>query len=212
MTAALAAVSAAAATPAAAQEVDSRISLELAPPGVQFVVRAADSILASGGDADVSLESFQSSTATGVYLHGRFRDRRESVGYGRDGAGRRYLWLSVSESPSREHMAMLYDLDLDLVPDYLLFRTLDRERRTEELTEYRAPPARDAGIDIAVQPGCAPPRCDPATWTVRDRVRVDVPAFWFEMWRPVMGFAAMRGERWLGRPVAALPAPPSGAP
>lgn len=192
---------------ARAQEVPppSRIALELAPGEVRFLVEALDAVLTSGSAEDVSLESFDGETATGVYLHGSLRGTRESVGYGRDAAGRRYLWLSVARSDSLEHMAMAYDVDLDLAPDFLLVRTVDRAARAERLTEYRAPAARDVSLDIGVQPACAPPRCDPAGWTVHERERREVPAFWFESWRPAFGLAAMRGEAWIGRPVAALP-------
>jgi hypothetical protein len=127
------------------------------------------------------------------------------VGYGRDGAGRRYLWLSVARSDSLEHMAMAYDVDLDLAPDFLLVRTVDRAARAERLTEYRTAAARDVPLDIGIQPACAPPRCHPAEWTVHQRDRQEVPAFWFEAWRPAFALAAMRGEAWIGRPVAGLP-------
>ena len=174
------------------------------PGEVAFTARAADEILASGADGQVSLESFTGPTATGVYLHGALRGARESIGYGRDAAGRRYLWLSVSRG-TVEHMAMLYDVDLDLTPDYLLFRTVDPARREEQITEYRAPAAEEETLEINVQPACAPPRCDPATWTVHERERVGVPSSWFDLWRPVLSLAAMRGERWIGRPADTLP-------
>ena len=176
------------------------------PHEIRFLVGALDSILASGTGRDVSLEAFDGETATGVYLHGAFRGSRESVGYGRDAAGRRYLWLSVAQSDSLEHMAMAYDVDLDVAPDFLLVRTVDLAKREERLIEYRAPAARDVPLDIGVQPACAPPRCDPSQWTVHERERREVPQAWFESWRPVFTLAATRGEEWLGQPVASLPA------
>ena len=39
------------------------------------------------------------------------------------------------------------------------------------------------------------------SWTRR---RLAVSDDWFGPWRALFGLAAMRGERWLGRPVAAL--------
>jgi hypothetical protein len=55
-----------------------------------------------------------------------------------------------------------------------------------------------------VQPACQPPRCDPSTWTRTEREVVVVPADWFDPWRALYGMAAMRGERWLGRPVESI--------
>lgn len=104
---------------------------------------------------------------------------------------------------------MTYDIDRDLLPEFLLFRTVDRSGRRETVVEYRAPAVQDAGFDIQIQSACQPPACDPATWTVAEREVRFVPADWFEPWRELYGVAAMRGERWLGRPVAAIP--PSGA-
>jgi hypothetical protein len=185
------------------------VTLEFAPDGVRFIALAADSILSSGADQNVSLEAFNSGIATGVYLYGTFKGGLESVGYGRDPSDRRYLWLTVGRSDSLEYMAMLYDVDRDLVPDYLLYRTADWRQRVESMTEYAGPSVSGIDFDISVQPACVAPRCDPATWTVHDKTRVDVPAYWFEMWRPVLALAAIRGERWLGRPVAALPRAPT---
>jgi hypothetical protein len=181
------------------------IAIEFAPEGVRYVVLAADSILSSGAAEDISLEAFNSGIATGVYLHGAFNGETESLGYGRDPNERRYLWLSVDRGDSLDYMAMLYDVDRDLAPDFLLFRIVDWRQRVETLTEYAAPSMSGVGFDISVQSACEAPRCDPATWTVRDKTRIDVPDSWFDMWRPVLAFAATRGERWLGRPVAALP-------
>lgn len=199
------------AAPAIAQEAfptPSRITLELAPVGVRYTVHAADSILSSGTENGVSLESYNGDRATGVFLHGTHGGELESIGYGRDASDRRYMWLSVSRGDSIDYVAMLYDVDRDLLPDFLLFRAVDRGQSGEFLTEYRSPVARDVPFDITIQSACQPPRCDPASWTVHDRERVDVPAFWFEMWRPILSFAAMRGERWIGRPVASLPSAP----
>ena len=196
------------ASPCLAQErteMPPSLAIEFAPDGVRYVVVAADSILSSGTAEDVSLEGFNAGVATGVYLHGTFKGEHESVGYGRDPSERHYLWLSVERGDSLDYMAMLYDVDRDVVPDFLLFRTVDWRARAETLTEYAAPSVSGVGFDISVQPACTAPHCDPATWTIHDRTRVDVPDYWFDMWRPVLAFAAMRGERWLGRPVAALP-------
>jgi hypothetical protein len=186
-----------------------QMALDLAPDAIGYVVHAADSILASGGERDVSLEAWSGEIATGVYLHGTLGGANESIGYGRDASSRRYLWLSVSRGDSLDYMAMAFDVDHDLAPDFLLFRTVDHAGRREFLTEYRTAVGRDEAFDISVQAACRPPRCDPATWTIHPRTRVDVTPFWFEMWRPVMGLAAMRGERWVGRPVASLPRAPT---
>jgi len=175
---------------------------------VQYAARAADSILSSGTEGGVSLEAFNGGIATGVYLYGAHAGELESIGYGRDAANRRYLWLSISRGDSLEYMAMLYDVDQDLLPDFLLFRTVDRARRGEILTEFRAPVARATPFDISVQSACQPPRCDPASWTVRERTTIQVPAEWFDAWRPVVSLAATRGERWIGRPVESLPPAP----
>lgn len=200
------------ASPALAQErhgVPPVVALELAPTEVRLLVMAADSILGSGSSDHISLEAFNQGIATGVYLYGTFRGALKSIGYGRDPGDRRYLWLSV-QADSIDYMAMAYDVDLDLTPDFLLLRTVDWGERVERSTEFRAPSVRDTPFDITLQPACIEPHCDPATWTVHDRARADVPTFWFEAWRPLMGLAAMRGERWLGRPVAALPVGPAG--
>lgn len=180
------------------------LALTATPGDVAFTARAADEVLASGADGQVSLESFAGETATGVYLHGLLRGAPESIGYGKDAAGRRYLWLSIPRG-AVELVAMLYDVDLDLTPDYLLFRMVDPARREERLTEYRSPAAEDAPLDISVQAACSPPRCDPATWTVHERERTLVPTSWFAPWRPIMALAAARGERWIGRPTGTLP-------
>lgn len=196
-----------AASPAAAQEevpVPRDAARRLAPESIRFAVDAADSILASTDR--VSLESFRGDTVTGVFLNGTFRGEVRSVGYGADPEDRRYLWFSVGRGDSLDHVAMLYDVDLDLRPEFLLFRTIDRVRRAEFLFEYRAPAARDENLDIQVSPACQPPRCDPGEWTVHERQRFDVPPFWFEPWRPLFALAASRGERWLGDPVRTLPA------
>lgn len=176
----------------------------LAPPEVQFATRAADSILTTP-DGVVSLEAFDGDTVTGVYLRGSFDGRPESVGYGLDhSGGRHYLWFSIGSGDSVEYVAMLFDVDRDLTPEFLLFRTIDHATRTESATEYRAPSVTEVEFDITFQPACVAPRCDPSTWTLHPRERVAVPAFWFSPWRPLFGVAAMRGERWIGRPVAAL--------
>lgn len=180
--------------------------LALAPPEVQFAARAADSILTTA-DGGVSLEAFRGDTVTGVYLGGSFDGRPESIGYGIDPGGeRRYLWFSIGRGDSVDYVAMLFDVDRDLTPEFLLFRTVDHGTRTESATEYRAPNVTETEFDITFQPACAPPRCDPSTWTIRPREQVGVPAFWFSPWRPLFGVAATRGEQWIGRPVAALPA------
>ncbi|HUP01417.1 MAG TPA: hypothetical protein VM737_07860 [Gemmatimonadota bacterium] len=190
--------------PARAQEtVTPEVALTLAPPEVRYTVRAADSILTTP-DGGISLESFRGDTVTGVYLRGLLGGRAESVGYGLDPGSRRYLWLSVGRGDSLEYVAMLFDVDGDLTPEFLLFRTVDHGRRIESATEYRAPGVDDGDLDITFQPACAAPRCDPSTWTLRPREQVVVPAHWFIAWRPVFGLAAMRGERWIGEPVTAL--------
>lgn len=191
------------------------------PSEVRFAVRAADSILTSPAGG-LSLEAFRGDTVTGVYLQGAFGGRAESIGYGADAGGRRYLWFSIGRAArtatdsaatdSVEYLAMLFDVDRDLTPDFLLFRTIDRAARIDVATEYRAPNVAGQAFDITFQPACAPPRCDPATWTVRPRRGQAVSAAWFDAWRPLFAIAAMRGERWLGEPVGALhaAAPPGG--
>jgi hypothetical protein len=192
-----------AAAPADAQR-SSDAALQLAPPEVRYAVHSAEEILTTP-DSGVGLESFDSGLITGVYLIGAHGDRRESIGYGRDSAARRYLWFSVARSDSVDYVAMTYDVDHDLIPEFLLFRTVDRELRAESIVEYRAPSVMDADFDIQVQPACQAPRCDPTTWTVAERQVRMVPGDWFEPWRALYGIAAMRGERWLGKPVETLP-------
>ena len=189
---------------AAAQDVVSpRGALALAPPDVRFAALAADSILTTAEGA-VTLEAFRGDTTTGVYLQGTYAGRAESVGYGIDPDGKRYLWFSIGRGDSLDLVAMLFDVDQDLTPEFLLFRTIDRAARTETTVEYRAPAAMGVAFDITFQPACSPPRCDPATWTVPEREHVAVPTVWFAPWRPLYGVAAMRGERWIGRPVQEL--------
>ena len=187
----------------------AEVALQLAPPEVRYAVRSADEILTTP-DSGVGLESFDSGRVTGVYLVGALGDRRESVGYGRDAAERRYLWFSVARGDSLDFVAMTYDVDRDLLPEFLLFRTVDRSGRRETVVEYRAPGVRDADFEIEIQSACRPPACDPATWTVAEREVRFVPADWFEPWRQLYGVAAMRGERWLGRPVESVPAGEAG--
>ncbi len=186
-------------------------ALQLAPREIRYAIRSADEIL-STPDSGVSLESFDSGHVTGVYLIGSLADRRESIAYGRDAAARRYLWFSVDHGDSVDYVVMTYDVDRDLLPDFLLFRTVDRGRRIESITEYRAPSVVDVDFDIQVLPACQTPRCDPATWTVTERRVETVPAHWFEPWRALYGVAAMRGERWLGKPVETVAAGEAGGP
>lgn len=167
------------------------------PSEVWYARNAADSILATP-DSGVSLEAFADDLVTGVYLKGTYRGQAESVAYGSDTVGRRYIWFSVGRGESLQYVAMLYDIDRDLSPEFLLFRTIDQEARGEFLVEYRTAEAAQSGIDITVQAACAAPRCDPATWTVHPRERVDVPEPFFDPWRSVFGVAAMRGEPWIG--------------
>lgn len=194
----------------ARQNVTPDAALALAPPAVRFAAEAADSILTTAGGG-VSLEAFAGDSVTGVYLRGSYAGRAESVGYGIDRDGKRYLWFSIGRGDSLDYVAMLFDVDRDLTPEFLLFRTVDRGGRIESATEFRAPSVMGFDFDIAFQPACAPPRCDPASWTVEERRVVAVPALWFAPWRPLYGVAAARGERWLGRPVTALraEAPPA---
>lgn len=187
------------------------MALRLAPPEVRYAVRSADEILTTP-DSGVGLESFDSGRVTGVYLVGALGERRESVGYGRDAAARRYLWFSLARGDTLDYVAMTYDVDRDLLPEFLLFRTVDRSSRRETVVEYRAPGVRDADFDIQIQPACQPPACDPATWTIAEREVRFVPADWFEPWRELYGIAAMRGERWLGRPVESVPRSEAGGP
>ncbi|HEY7472443.1 MAG TPA: hypothetical protein VIE68_08865 [Gemmatimonadota bacterium] len=174
-------------------------------------MRSADEIL-STPDSGVGLESFDSGIVTGVYLIGTMADRRESVGYGRDAAARRYLWFSITRGDTVDYVAMTYDVDADLMPEFLLFRTVDHRRRVESIVEFRAPSVADVAFDIDVRPACQPPRCDPSTWTIAERQVRSVPAEWFGPWRALYGIAAMRGERWLGKPVESLPRDEPGGP
>jgi hypothetical protein len=173
------------------------------PFEVRHVLQAADSILSTPGRG-VTLEAFRNDTVTGVYLQGAFQGRDESVGFGRGTEGLRYLWFSVDGAPGVEYVVLLYDLDRDLSAEFMLVRTIDRNRRTDYAIEYRAPSVREMPFDITLQPACVAPRCDPATWTERPRSRVDVAAEWFAPWSPLLALAAARGEEWLGRPVALL--------
>lgn len=168
-------------------------------PGLWYAAEAADSIL-STEDGGVSLEAFDGDTVTGVFLRGTWRGEPGSVAWGVDGEGRRYAWFSVSRGDSLDYVAMLIDVDLDVTPDYLLFRTIDHDARREGLVEYRNPTGTGATIDIQVQSACKPPRCDPDTWTVLPRQKVEVGDDFFLAWRPVFALAASRGEEWLGKP------------
>jgi hypothetical protein len=196
--------------PVSAQDL-ADAALRLAPREIRYAIRSADEIL-STPDSGVGLESFDSGFVTGVYLIGSLGERRESIAYGRDAATRRYLWFSVGHGDSVDYVAMTYDVDHDLLPDFLLFRTVDRGRRVESITEYRAPSVVDVNFDIHVLPACQAPRCDPATWTLTEREVQTVPAHWFEPWRALYGVAAMRGERWLGKPVETVAAGEAGGP
>ncbi len=182
------------------------------PVEVRHVLEAADSIL-STPERGVTLEAFRNDTVTGVYLQGSFHGRDESIGFGRATDGLRYLWFSIDGPPGVEYVALLYDLDQDLAAEFMLLRTIDRNRRTDYAIEYRAPSVREQSFDITLQPACVAPRCDPAAWTERPRSTVAVATEWFDPWRPLLSLAALRGERWLGRPVAMLQAPgPDGPP
>lgn len=181
------------------------------PYEVREVLQAADSILSTPGRG-VTLEAFRNDTVTGVYLQGTYRGRDESVGFGRGADGLRYLWFSVDGVTGVEYVALLYDLDHDLTAEFMLLRTIDRNRRTDYAVEYRAPSVRETAFDITLQPACTPPRCDPTAWTERPRTTVDVAGRWFEPWRPLLSLAAARGEAWLGRPVALLQGRPPAAP
>lgn len=184
------------------------------PPGaiadrpweVRYVLDAADSILSTSG-AGVSLEAFRDDTVTGVFLRGTHRGQEESVGFGRGADRLRYLWFSVDGPPDVEYIVLLYDLDSDLTAEFLLLRTIDRNLSTDWAVEYRVPAVRNTVFEIALQPACAPPHCDPATWTERPRQAVVMPRGWFDPWSPLLSLAAVRGERWLGQPVALLGPP-----
>lgn len=188
-----------------AQELDPAI-----PGGhpfeVRHVLQAADSIL-STPERGVTLEAFRNDTVTGVYLQGSFQGREESIGFGRGTEGLRYLWFSIDGPPGVEYVALLYDLDHDLAAEFMLLRTIDRNRRTDYAIEYRAPRVRETPFDITLQPACVAPRCDPAGWIARPRSSVLVATEWFDPWRRLLSLAAVRGERWLGQPVALLQPP-----
>ncbi|MDX1660476.1 MAG: hypothetical protein R3326_01685 [Gemmatimonadota bacterium] len=184
-------------TRAQAQQTDPSLLAD-----VWYASRAAEAILSSSGA--VSLEAFDGPAITGVYLHGTLNGEKESVAYGVDGEGKRYSWFSVAHGDSVEYVAMLFDVDLDLTPDFLLFRTIDRRAREEAIREYRTPEIMDDDIDIQVNSACAPPRCDPATWTRHPREVIEAPASFFHPWRDAWGLAATRGEPWLGRPKSLL--------
>ena len=197
-----------ASAPLAGQELDGALP-GTHPYEVRYVLLAADSIL-STPHRGVTLEAFRNDTVTGVYLQGTFRGREESVGFGHGTEGLRYLWFSIGGPPGVEYVALLYDLDHDLRAEFLLLRTIDRNRRTDYAIEYRSPSVRETAFDIQLQPACAAPRCDPAVWVARPRSTVHVAAAWFDPWRRLLSLAAVRGERWLCRPVALLP--PAGPP
>lgn len=195
------------AIPSAAQDdvaIPRDTALRLAPSGVRYSIEAADSILVTA--AVISVEAFRGDTVTGVFLNGEFGGRPRSIGYGADSLDRRYLWFSIGRGDTLDYVALLYDIDLDLRPEYLLFRTIDHGRRTEFAVEYRAPAAADEAIDIEFPSACQPPGCDPDTWTVHERQRFEVPGFWFEPWRALFALAATQGERWLGMDQRTLPA------
>jgi hypothetical protein len=183
--------------------------LHTIPFEVRFAAAAGDSILTSP-DGGVRLEAFANDTITGVYLTGQLGGQPKSIGFGIDPGDRRYLWFSVRHTSNIEYVAMLFDVDADLTPEFMLFRTIDTKRRTEYAVDYRAPKAIDEIFDITFQPACVEPTCDPSSWTVRPRQMVAVPTAWFGIWRGLFGLAAVRGEAWIGRPVATLrPVPPT---
>ncbi len=194
-------------TPVTAQ--DQPEGLHTIPFEIRYAAAAVDSILTSP-NGGVRLEAFANDTITGVYITGELSGQPRSIGFGVDPGDRRYLWFSIRHAYNMEYVAMLFDIDADLTPEFLLFRTIDTKRRTEYAIDYRAPHAIDEIFDITFQPACVEPACDPSSWTVRPRQMVAVPATWFGIWRPLFGLAAARGEMWIGRPVAALrPVPPS---
>lgn len=176
------------------------------PWEVRYVLEAADSILSTSG-AGLSLEAFRDDTITGVFLRGTHRGQEESIGFGRGADRLRYLWFSVDGPPDIEYIVLVYDLDSDLTAEFVLLRTIDRNMRTDWAIEYRIPAVRDAVFEIALQPACAAPGCDPETWTERPRQAVVMPRAWFDPWVPLLSLAAARGERWLGQPVALLGPP-----
>ncbi len=183
--------------------------LHTVPFEVRYAAAAVDSILTSP-NGGVQLEAFANDTITGVYITGELGGQPKSIGFGIDPGDRRYLWFSVRHAYNIEYVAMLFDIDADLTPEFMLFRTIDTKRRTEYAVDYRAPNAIDEIFDITFQPACAEPACDPSSWTVQPRQMVAVPASWFGIWRPLFGLAATRGEAWIGRPVTALrPIPPT---
>jgi len=188
-------------TPALAQ--DQLELLQTIPFEIRFAAAAADSILTSP-NGGVELEAFANDTITGVYLSGQFGGQPKSVGFGVDPGDRRYLWFSVRHASNIEYVAMLFDVDADLTPEFMLFRTIDTKRRIEYAVDYRAPNAIDEIFDISFQPACVEPACDPTSWTVRPRQMVAVSASWFGVWRSLFGLAAIRGEAWIGRPVVTL--------
>ncbi|MGH7543896.1 MAG: hypothetical protein ACREK7_08140, partial [Gemmatimonadota bacterium] len=171
-----------------------------APPGaggdrpweVRYVLDAADSILSTSG-AGVSLEAFRDDTVTGVFLRGTHRGREESIGFGRGADRLRYLWFSVDGPPDVEYIVLLYDLDSDLTAEFLLLRTIDRNLSTDWAIEYRVPAVRNTVFEIALQPACTPPRCDPAAWTERPPQAVVMPRGGFDPWSPLLSLAAVRG-------------------
>lgn len=177
--------------------------LQTIPFEIRYAAAAADSILTSP-NGGVRLEAFANDTITGVYLTGELGGQTKSIGFGIDPGDRRYLWFSVRHAYNIEYVAMLFDIDADLTPEFMLFRTIDSKRKTEYAIDYRAPHAIDEIFDITFQPACVEPTCDPTSWTVRPRQMVAVPAGWFRIWRPLFGLAATRGEAWIGRPVVAL--------
>lgn len=196
-----------ASTPALAQ--DQPELLQTIPFEIRFAAAAVDSILTSP-NGGVRLEAFANDMITGVYLTGQLGGQPRSVGFGIDPGDRRYLWFSIRHASNIEYVAMLFDIDADLTPEFLLFRTIDTKRRTEYAVDYRAHHAIDEIFDITFQPACVEPACDPSSWTVRPRQMVVVPTAWFGIWRPLFGLAAARGEAWIGRPVATLrPVPPA---
>ena len=91
----------------------------------------------------------------------------------------------------------------------------DRQRITVQRTGVAARVVEDGELPApgsGVQPACQAPRCDPSTWTRAEREVVVVPADWFDPWRALYGMAAMRGERWLGKPVESVASGEAGGP
>lgn len=186
-----------AAVPARAQDPDAPLLAD-----IWHAAESAETILETS-DA-VGLEAFDGPIATGVYLHGTLEGRPESVAWGADPEGKRYLWFSIGSADSVEHVAMLFDVDHDLTPEFLLFRRIDWIERGETIHEYRTPEIMDADIDVQVQPACRPPACDPSTWTASPRRVIEVPSEFFHAWRDAWGLAATRGEPWIGKPKSTL--------